>query len=74
MALLFGFTGTGDRDRLLALGDVDQREREAVERAKRIRAVRNALRATQVADEIAINIDADIDAYAAERVEAWSAR
>jgi hypothetical protein len=28
------FTGPGDRARLLALGDVDQRERDAVEEAK----------------------------------------
>lgn len=44
MALQIAFTGISDRERLLALGDVDQKERDAVERAKRIRAVRNALR------------------------------
>lgn len=39
MALLFGFTGPSDRERLLALGDVDQREREAVAAAKARRQV-----------------------------------
>lgn len=45
MALQLAWTGVGDRERLLALGDVDQKERDAVKRAKHIRAVRNALRA-----------------------------
>lgn len=36
----------GDRERLLALGDVDQREREAVARAKQARATRDALNST----------------------------
>ena len=48
MALQLAFTGPSDRERLLALGDVDRKEREAVERAKRVRAVRNALRALAV--------------------------
>jgi hypothetical protein len=39
MALHFAFTGPSDRERLLALGDVDQRERDAVAAAKARRAV-----------------------------------
>lgn len=40
------WTGPSDRERLLALGDVDRKEREAVQRAIRNRAIRNALKAS----------------------------
>lgn len=44
------FTGPGDRARLLALGDVDQREREAVRAAEERRANADATRVVHLSE------------------------
>lgn len=52
MSIQFAFSGHDDRKRLLALGNVEEKERQAVERAKRARAKADILRAEREAAEV----------------------